>query len=207
MVGISDQSTRVGLDCTLFGTQGASAHCLRFGTLWYDVYAVGIATTYYEIEVTLRTTIQTNSGHLQAFSESVTLSVEQPIQTTSDQQLIAKLIGDFAAFQQYPVLVEKYLMIPSKPASDPRVTAGARNWMLIDKTDTALDGTVCNKIGVSFEAFRNEYGACEKVPGSCLNNQLEDFYQSDNDKRNRGLVRDFLFFDFVFVSLPNPQLV
>ena len=63
--------------------------------------------------------------------------------------------------------------------------------MFIDAVDVELSGLVCNKVGVSFEAFRNEFGACGNRPDSCLRNQLEDFHQEDAEKRNSGLVGDY----------------
>jgi len=36
-LGSSDEAVRGGLSCSLGGTGQASAHCLRFDTLWYNV--------------------------------------------------------------------------------------------------------------------------------------------------------------------------
>ena len=106
------------------------------------------------------------------------VSPESTIATTEpDKWLIARLIGDFAPFQQYPELTQKYLAVPAQPPEHPRVQEGVKNWMIVDKTLVELDGLTCNKIGVSFEAFRTEYGACSNEPGSCLRNQLDDYYK------------------------------
>ena len=47
-----------------------------------------------------------------------------------------------------------YLLKPSYPSTNSLVLEGTRAWMLIDKTLFTLDGTECNKIGVSYNAFR-----------------------------------------------------
>ena len=53
------------------------------------------------------------------------------------------------------------------------------NWMFISKDAVTLDGSECDKIGVSYEAFQNEANKCNMIIGSCLTNQLEDMYASD----------------------------
>eukprot|EP00012_Vannella_robusta_P012838 CAMPEP_0206197456 /NCGR_PEP_ID=MMETSP0166-20121206/9065_1 /ASSEMBLY_ACC=CAM_ASM_000260 /TAXON_ID=95228 /ORGANISM="Vannella robusta, Strain DIVA3 518/3/11/1/6" /LENGTH=277 /DNA_ID=CAMNT_0053615147 /DNA_START=335 /DNA_END=1168 /DNA_ORIENTATION=+ len=128
--------------------------------------------------------------------KALTISPEKLTQITSDGELIAKLIGDFSPFEQHPVLAQKYMMIPSQPRNHPRVQEGIQNWMLVDKSDVELDGTVCNKIGISFEGFRNEYGACENVPGSCLRNQLDDLFHSDIAAASLGNTGDYLLGNF-----------
>ena len=40
-------------------------------------------------------------------------------------------------------------------------------------------GDECNKIGVSFSAFRNENERCSKPVNSCINNQIDDMYRED----------------------------
>jgi len=48
--------------------------------------------------------------------------------------------------------------------------------MFVDKYLADLSGLSCNKIGVSYQAFYSDANACAKKPMSCLNNQLNDFY-------------------------------
>lgn len=52
--------------------------------------------------------------------------------------------------------------------------------MLIDKLDVDKSGMTCNKIGVSYTAFRDQGNACGSLPMSCLQNQIEDHHQSGN---------------------------
>ena len=49
---------------------------------------------------------------------------------------------------------------------------GVNAWMLVDREMFTLDGTECNKIGVSYNAFRYETDRCIKHVGSCLHNQV-----------------------------------
>ena len=67
-----------------------------------------------------------------------------------------------------------------------RVLAGAGAWLLVDKTAVTLDGTVCNKIGVSYTAFRQQPSACTSLAGSCLHNQPEDMQLADEQRIARG---------------------
>ena len=52
-------------------------------------------------------------------------------------------------------------------------------WMFIEKELCTGSGLECNKIGVSYSAFRNEEGKCGKPIGSCIRNQIEDYVQAD----------------------------
>lgn len=174
VIGISDEQSRANLDCSLFGSDASSAHCLRFNDLWYDVFAVGQAEVHYDITISL---LRFDEGSQSYVQEDMVLSPSKTIVTSATGDIVAKLIGDFAPFQQFPVFEEKLLMVASQPQDHPRVTAGVQDWMIVDKTLVELSGLECNKIGVSFEGFRTESGACRNRVGSCLRNQLEDFYQ------------------------------
>ena len=50
----------------------------------------------------------------------------------------------------------------------------------------------CNKIGVSYSAFQNEAGKCEKNIGSCLLNQIDDFNNDDLNLMAKGLKPKYL---------------
>jgi hypothetical protein len=64
--------------------------------------------------------------------------------------------------------------------------------MFIDKTQVNLDGTVCNMIGTSFSAFRNQQNRCEQYAGTCLANQLVDLAKADATRVASGLVSQYL---------------
>lgn len=59
-------------------------------------------------------------------------------------------------------------------------------WMFISKEGVTLDGSECDKIGVSFEAFQNQANKCGMIIGSCLKNQLEDYFSDDLERINHG---------------------
>ncbi len=112
-------------------------------------------------------------------SESIVLSPESIIGKSQDGSVVARLLGDFAPWQEPAELSGKYLFVPAVPRDHPRVAGGTANWMLIDKEAAEFGGDTCNKIGVSFPAFRYEPGRCSRPPNSCLHNQLDDFHNKD----------------------------
>ena len=49
-----DESTRSGqLECRLFGAAQASAHCMRYDDLWYNVYAIDAPRVVSKVDVTV----------------------------------------------------------------------------------------------------------------------------------------------------------
>ena len=105
-----------------------------------------------------------------------------------DGKISARLLGDFAAYtdEQRDLGATKYLFVPSQPASHPRYLSGMDSWLLVDKADVTLDGTVCNKIGTAYTAFRNQANKCSQPASSCLANQLEDMQLVDDARIQQG---------------------
>jgi hypothetical protein len=81
----------------------------------------------------------------------------------------------------------RLLMVPSNPTSHARVIAGVDAWLLVEKSAVSMDGRVCNKIGTSYTAFRQQSAACDSVAGTCLSNQLEDLQRDDEMRISSGL--------------------
>ena len=92
----------------------------------------------------------------------------------------ARLVGDFAAFSMPLALESKFLFVPSMPLSHPIVAAKAPSeWLILDKSLVTDDGSECNKVGVSYEAFNSQGNRCKMRAGSCLANQLLDYRTKD----------------------------
>jgi type IV pilus biogenesis protein CpaD/CtpE len=51
--------------------------------------------------------------------------------------------------------------------------------MLLDRSYADFSGLTCNKIGVSFTAFRYQPSGCGNWPQACLANQLDDYHKED----------------------------
>eukprot|EP01004_Peranema_trichophorum_P010257 NODE_902_length_2259_cov_40.073034_g769_i0.p1 GENE.NODE_902_length_2259_cov_40.073034_g769_i0~~NODE_902_length_2259_cov_40.073034_g769_i0.p1 ORF type:complete len:365 (+),score=50.32 NODE_902_length_2259_cov_40.073034_g769_i0:1025-2119(+) len=64
--------------------------------------------------------------------------------------------------------------------------------MILDSNMFDFQGTQCDRIGVSFEAFYSQSERCRKMAGSCLKGQIDDYRQSDLNKIASGLVADYI---------------
>lgn len=50
-------------------------------------------------------------------------------------------------------------------------------WMLLERVRFTLDGLECDKIGVSYQAFRSQPDFCGAPFESCLHNQLWHYWE------------------------------
>eukprot|EP00913_Durusdinium_trenchii_P016184 g15209.t1 len=55
-----------------------------------------------------------------------------------------------------------------------------KNAMLLDRSLFDLSGRTCDKIGVSYNAFRYQADGCSRTAGSCLFEQLADFHAEEH---------------------------
>lgn len=98
------------------------------------------------------------------------------------------LIGDFVGYKSVPTFENFYLVTPRKGdgGGQPQVLGDEfSRWMLLERVRFTLDGLECNKIGVGYEAYRNQPSFCSNPFWSCLYNQLWNFWESDNNRINR----------------------
>ena len=72
--------------------------------------------------------------------------------------------------------------------------------MCFDCVAVTTTGTECDKIGVSYSAFRGQGARCDRSAGSCLSAQLEDYHKDGSyfvkDQGNviLGATRKHIFF-------------
>lgn len=53
-----------------------------------------------------------------------------------------------------------------------------KQWMIIRDNFFTLDGTECNKIGISYSGFRNQPGEkCHELQGTCLHSQISELWE------------------------------
>ncbi|CAE7458164.1 HAP2 [Symbiodinium natans] len=185
---VSGQPTRSSADCGLF-SMSDSAHCLNFDGLWYSVYEVDRPQIFYDITISILLPTEYKLGGNVTYRESsLFLSHHQPVATAEGGALRAELVGDLAAAVAPHRFESKYLVVPQRPTGHARVNPSAplENAMLLDRSLFDLSGRTCDRIGVSFPAFR--YQAAEVRPpcGSCLHSQLEDFHSEDEDRLASG---------------------
>ncbi|CAG9465795.1 unnamed protein product [Pedinophyceae sp. YPF-701] len=190
--GKSDDRIRANVNCDLFGGGlflggvPGSAHCLYFDQQWYQGFAVGEAGLRFDLTVRLRTNSSdfTDAGGL----EELVLGPSQPYKVSERGLVSAKLLGDLAGYDQLPVLSERYLMVPDPADGDILTMATQRidEWVLLDKSMVSVSGRECDKAGTSFEAFASQANACGRLPGSCLNGQILDLIDEDNERIAEG---------------------
>ena len=63
------------------------------------MFTIGSAQIWYNIEVNVNITSENEWGNLSQARESIILSPEEIIKSTSDGTVIAQLIGDFSPFE------------------------------------------------------------------------------------------------------------
>ena len=187
LVGFCKSDSRANTHCSLFG-EASSASCLTFSGDWYSAYSIGPAESWYRIVVTVTDGLRTSTLHLGPDE----LGVQDPIFGVS-----ARLIGDFAKFRDAMVLSERLLLIPSAPMDSSRVRAPVPlEWLFVAKSDVTLDGTQCNKIGVSYNGFNSQGSRCQMPAGYCVKNQIDDFRAYDLALAQKGLKGDYMVSNF-----------
>lgn len=182
MLGLS-RTERGNAPCNLlsgFSSNGASVHCLRWGTLWYSLFNVMTPSVHSTVYVT------SDQGL------NITVNAEKPAGTdviNATLNVTASLIGSFQ-WSRPPTDWGQSSMaacpnIPGSPnvaPSDIRVSNydpknPFRYGLLVSKERVDLTGDTCNKIGVSYSAFANNQGnRCSGNVGDCLNNQLDNLW-------------------------------
>ena len=131
------------------------------------------------------------------------MSPQSPDARSADKSILVQLEGDLMTATAPNELSSLYLFVPSSPVTDPVVQAGMSAAMFIDKSLVTLDGTECNKIGVSYSAFRNQPNPCQQYVGSCLSNQLQTYYQSDLAAAAAGLPGRYLISNWGVFQVTN----
>jgi hypothetical protein len=216
IIGIDTTSRNRGSSCGFLnlGSGSATAHCLRFDSLWYSAYEIKKYRINYLIEISVTyknennissfeissknissnnsnnfTQEKINNTNQNFITEKISLSPSNTISMSSEKNIIARLIGDFQPPTPPNDYSIYYLVTPSYPESHSMVLEGPINWMIIPRNYFTLDGRDCDKIGVSYFAFRSQGGAstgCNLKVGECLHNQIYDYYIEDIQRLSAG---------------------
>ncbi|PNT64998.1 hypothetical protein BRADI_4g35730v3 [Brachypodium distachyon] len=157
-----------------------TAHCVRFPGDWFHVF--GIETSY-SLGFSIRVQVKKGSSVTE-----IIVGPENKTVVSKDNFLRVNLIGDFVGYKSVPTFENFYLVTPRKGdgGGQPQVLGDEfSRWMLLERVRFTLDGLECNKIGVGYEAYRNQPSFCSNPFWSCLYNQLWNFWESDNNRINR----------------------
>ncbi|XP_065833256.1 hapless 2-like isoform X3 [Oscarella lobularis] len=191
--------------CKFWGKR-SSAHCLRFGQLWYNAYRLLPPVLDFNITFTLLTflgmELDTKSGRVVASwsrPKHVTVSPTYPNGDKTDPRIVAHYVGDLLPSKFFGDLTNKYLFVPSM--HDPygkmmdssnklkeseflrhkQVKNGMREWLLVDKHLVDFSGLTCNRIGLYYEGFASQPGKCRRKKGSCTRVTLTSMWETDHE--------------------------
>lgn len=160
-----------------FRNSFSTAHCMRLGDLYFHGYEIGRASEYYEIKFKLKK----GEDNLE-----FTLTPTDPIFAIDQAdgfRLQAEHDGEADKHRPTPDLSNYILYVPTSPDTHPYVQDYQHNMLLVPREEVSLDGSECNKVGVSFGTFRSQANACgTSEAGDCLHNQLFHKHNADLQK-------------------------
>jgi len=192
---------RSGLTCK-FATSSsqASAHCMRMDKLWYTVHTFGESSRDFTIHVRAFDQIEkvvNNKKIVESVNGGeIILSPSVKSGVGKYKRIIAHYVGDFAPVKSYPVLSERYFLIPKKSkgldqSSHLQTKEGVSKFLIFPMSMVDLHKGACDKIGVGYAAFKNQAAGgvgfgCHEKQGSCLKNQPWHFFNEDQERVNQG---------------------
>ncbi|KAI3414678.1 HAP2-GCS1 domain-containing protein [Psidium guajava] len=156
-----------------------TAHCLRFPGDWFHVFGIGQRSLGFSVRIEVKTGTKISE---------VVVGPENRSAISGDNFLRVNLIGDFVGYTNIPSFEDFYLVIPrqSGPGQPQNLGTNFSMWMLLERVRFTLDGIECNKIGVTYEAFNGQPNFCASPFGSCLHNQLWNFWDADQNRVGRN---------------------
>nr|BAE71142.1 generative cell specific-1 [Lilium longiflorum] len=171
--------TTCGSIFQVFKGKTNTAHCLKFPGDWFHVFAIGKRSLGFSVRVEVR------KGSSQ--SEAI-VGPDNRAVLSEDNFLRVNLIGDFVGYTSIPSFEDFYLVTPRLGAAGQPTDLGGdySKWMLLERERFTLDGLECNKIGVSYDAYRSQPNFCSSPLWSCLHNQLWHFWEADQNQIRRN---------------------
>lgn len=173
--GVKSGSTRA--DCG-FLSNSMTAFCLNFPNIWFSLYEVPNYQFNYIITLKMSATLQNGTTQDKDFYLS------NSIKRVNNGIFSAEILGEYAPTSPPPTFSDKYLLKPHIPVDEASPTD---NWLLVPKDMVSLDGSTCNKIGVSYTAFQNQANKCQQARASCLSNQIKNILDSENIRASQDL--------------------
>ncbi|KYR02826.1 hypothetical protein DLAC_00292 [Tieghemostelium lacteum] len=167
-----DQNSRGNLECELFSSKSASAHCLSFSNQYFHIFSVQ--------ECKIQSTITANIRYMDPISqvykkEKLQISPTSPIATA--QGVLLELEGNFMPVVQFKNYESDYIAVPEDNNDPISQLPFVNKTMILDRSLFDKTGLTCNKIGVSYSAFQNQPNRCQAEFKSCLRNQLKDYFE------------------------------
>ncbi|KAL5552121.1 hypothetical protein UlMin_002297 [Ulmus minor] len=156
-----------------------TAHCVRFPGDWFHVFGIGQRTMGFSVTIKVKTGSKVSE---------VIVGPENRTVTSHDKFLKVNLIGDFVGYTNIPTFEDFYLVIPRQGGDGQPQNLGMNYsmWMVLERVRFTVDGRECNKIGVGYEAFKNQPDFCSVPNGTCLHDQLWNYWEADQNKISRN---------------------
>lgn len=202
-LGLCSANARMSVACNLFGSYSV-ASCLRFGDEWYSGFSIGPASTWFTMDLEFTRNRTSADAGANKDSSTLTLSPSQLDAADKDFGAYAQILGSFHPSVEPQYLSDKMLFVPG--LESPLGSLGASEYMLLSNTLVTLDGTECNKVGVSYFAFASQGSRCALEPGSCLGNQLSDLRKVDMANAAAGSPLSYMGTRFGDLSMAEEKL-
>ncbi|KAG9444677.1 hypothetical protein H6P81_016017 [Aristolochia fimbriata] len=146
---------------TLLKGKANTAHCLRFSQDWFHVFEIGRRSLGFNVRIQVKKGTKTSE---------VVVGPANRTALSNDNFLRVHLFGDFVGYTSIPSFEDLYLVIPRQGSEDRPQNLG-RNfsmWMLLERPDF-----------------------CSGTLGSCLHNQLRDFWHADQYEIENNLLPQY----------------
>lgn len=155
-----------------FRTAAAGSICVKEDGVPYGGWAIQVGTPYYALNTTV------SGAAVPTTSFPLTTDSTDLVSGAARMQLLRTSDVDMASAGLRLNVSQRVLF---NPLTGARVSAGAAEWMLVPTSLVSVDGTACNKVGVTPEYFYSLSSAsqCNAQTGTCLGNQLEDLRTAD----------------------------
>lgn len=116
-----------------------------------------------------------------------------PWSPPSTRDVCFNLEGTFVAYEGTPDFSSRTLLVPASctgPSAGPtcyaRLVESPSRWLLVGNEGVALDGSTCNRVGTSFEAFATQGSSCLSPAGTCLGGSPDALYLADVQSEAAG---------------------
>ena len=158
------------------GTMRSLVSCIRYSENWYHVYELQTPQ--------LNTNITFEMGVNTSWEEKISVGTRVPKIKTPN--MVVEYHADLGLSVASAMPESRYFVISSH----------GNNPALIEKSRFSLEGSQCNKIGVSPESYVHQAERCRAPAGYGLRNQITELQAEALARREKGLPTSFFLEDF-----------
>ncbi|XP_070578829.1 uncharacterized protein [Ptychodera flava] len=203
----SKYQTRGGQDCSSSVTPDyitdhsayhASTHCLVLDSLWYKVHEIEQPTVEHSVKLNINVGDNKSSAGLVEIADfmvnDLDIGTRKPIHGTENDKVSVIYSDNNSSmnlsfpinFQDKVILTADVKSLSNVQSDDPQTKHGAFEYLVVNKSDITVDGSQCDKMGVSYQAFVNQDDPCHQPLMTCLENQPYNAWFQDTNKMAQG---------------------